>query len=88
MISQLRETNAEIDVYDPWVDPGEALREYGIELSGAPAAAAYDAILLTVAHKQFVGAEASLDLKSLLKPGGIIFDVKGRLEVDDHTFRL
>ena len=88
VISQLRETNAEIDVYDPWVDPGEALREYGIELSGAPAAAAYDAILLTVAHKQFVGAEASLDLKSLLKPGGIIFDVKGRLEVDDHTFRL
>lgn len=88
VITQLKETNAELDVYDPWVDPGEALREYGIELSGTPAAGTYDAILLAVAHKQFVGTEASLDLKSLLKPGGIIFDVKGRLEADDHTFRL
>lgn len=88
VIAQLNETNAQLDVYDPWVDPDEALREYGIELSGSPEAGVYDAILLTVAHKQFVGAEASLDLKSLLKPGGIIFDVKGRLEADDHTFRL
>jgi len=88
VIEHLKETHARIDIHDPWVDPAEARREYGVTLTPMPEQEAYDAILLAVNHKQFIGSEATLDLKSLLKPGGIIFDVKGKLESDECTFRL
>ncbi|WP_407352679.1 nucleotide sugar dehydrogenase [Luteimonas sp. R10] len=88
VLQDLADTNARIEVYDPWVDPDEARHEYGIELSAAPEPALYDAVLLAVAHKQFVGPEATLDIHSLLKPKGIVFDVKGCLPTDGRTFRL
>lgn len=88
VIAQLQDTNAEIDVHDPWVDPEEARVEYGVTLAPAPEQGAYDAVLLAVAHKQFVGDEAIVDLDGILKPGGIIFDVKGCLPRNERTFRL
>ena|SRR5690554_8095715 len=36
----------------------------------------FDAIILTVAHKEFLG----LDLNQFLKEGGVVYDVKGILE--------
>ncbi|MGO3127393.1 MAG: nucleotide sugar dehydrogenase [Luteimonas sp.] len=88
VIAQLKDTNAEIDVHDPWVDPDEARLEYGVTLAPAPEKGVYDAVLLAVAHKQFVGDEATVDLDGILKPGGIIFDVKGCLPRNERTFRL
>jgi UDP-N-acetyl-D-galactosamine dehydrogenase len=88
LVHQLTETNAKVDVYDPWVDAEEARHEYGIELVGRPAPHEYDAIVLAVAHKQFVGAIADLDIAMLLKPAGIIFDVKGVMPVQSNVFRL
>jgi UDP-N-acetyl-D-galactosamine dehydrogenase len=88
ILEQLRPTHARLEVYDPWVNPEEARHEYGVELVGAPAPGSYDAVLLAVAHRQFVGAEATLDVKAMLKPGGIVFDVKGVLPRDEQTFRL
>lgn len=88
VIAELSETNAKIDVYDPWVDSGESQREYGIELVGPPQPETYNAIILAVAHREFVGSDAELDLRSLLKPGGVIFDVKGALPNESGIFRL
>lgn len=88
ILEQLRPTHARLEIYDPWVNPEEARHEYGVELVGAPAPGSYDAVLLAVAHRQFVGAEATLDVKAMLKPGGIVFDVKGVLPRDEQTFRL
>ena len=36
----------------------------------------FDAIVLTVAHSQFL----EMDLKKMLKPEGVIYDVKGILK--------
>jgi len=88
VLQELSDVNANIDVYDPWVDPVEARHEYGITLAEAPEQGAYDAIILAVPHKQFVGENATLDVTSLLKPGGIVFDVKGVLPQDSNVFRL
>ena len=42
-------------VVDPWVDPQEAQREYGISLLPTiPPASRYGAVIAAVAHKQFV----------------------------------
>jgi UDP-N-acetyl-D-galactosamine dehydrogenase len=88
VLHELADTNAGIDVYDPWVDPAEAMHEYGVALAEAPAPGSYDAVILAVAHKQFVGPEAAFDVQALLKPGGIVFDVKGVLPVAANVSRL
>ena len=53
IVDEMRGYGAEVDVCDPWVDGGEAGEEYGIALTGEPASARYDAIILTVAHDTF-----------------------------------
>ena len=88
VISELLQTNAHVDIYDPWVDEGEALHEYGLSLIGKPEVETYDAVLMAVAHHQFVGPSAEFKIDSLLKPGGVIFDVKGCLPAADRTERL
>ena len=44
----------------------------------------YDAIILTVAHKEFL----DLNLNQFLKEGGVVYDVKGILSADDCDAKL
>ena len=65
-----------VDVYDPYADPGEVKREYGIELiSGV--SEQYDAIVLAVSHDEFI----ELDFGSIKKgDNAVIFDTKSALD--------
>lgn len=72
----LAEFGCRVDICDPWADPEEVRKEYGFSSSRAiPAAAAYDAIVLAVSHRQF----RQLDLASLKQPHTVIYDIKGIL---------
>lgn len=75
IIRELRDYQAQVEVYDPWVDAQEAAREYGIEPISTPTPGIYDAIILAVAHQQFreMGAER---IRALGKPDAVLFDVK------------
>lgn len=88
IVRELQDANAHIDVYDPWVDPQDASREYGVELIEAPEQGSYDAVILAVAHEEFVGENAETAPALLLKSAGIVFDVKGALPACDRTYRL
>ncbi|VXA94803.1 Vi polysaccharide biosynthesis protein VipA/TviB [Luteimonas sp. 9C] len=88
VIEELRTTNATVDIHDPWVDAAEAMHEYGIGLLRHPGAGQYDAVVLAVGHKEFVPDGSSGTVESFLKPGGIIFDVKGVLPRSENVFRL
>jgi UDP-N-acetyl-D-glucosamine/UDP-N-acetyl-D-galactosamine dehydrogenase len=88
LLQHLATTNARLEVYDPWVDADEARHEYGVELSPRPETGSYDAIVLAVAHREFVGNEAEFEVHDLLKPGGIVFDVKGVMPDAPNVFRL
>jgi UDP-N-acetyl-D-glucosamine/UDP-N-acetyl-D-galactosamine dehydrogenase len=77
VVEGLREYNAVIEVWDPWVDREEARREFGIEIETvAPAAGHYDAVVIAVGHREFaaLGAEKVRDFG---RPGAVLFDVKG-----------
>ena len=76
----------EVDVYDPWVDAGEAEEEYGVSPIAEPAAGSYDAIVLAVAHREF--ADRGFDIKALGKAEHVIFDVKHVLPLELVTERL
>lgn len=73
--TSLQEYTSNITVYDPWADTDVVHREYGIDIvSQLPASQQqYDAVVLCVAHKQFL----DLDLTRLVRPIGVIYDVKG-----------
>lgn len=88
IISELKSYGLTVDVHDPWVDPGEAAREYGIDLVEKPVAGTYDGVLLAVAHREFreLGAE---DLRKLGHPDGhVLFDLKSLLGKDESELRL
>ena len=71
---ELSDFGMEVDVYDPWANKAEVKKEHGIELV-SELAANYDAIVLTVAHQEFL----NLPYASLKAEGGIIFDIKSVL---------
>ncbi|RXK48866.1 nucleotide sugar dehydrogenase [Aquirufa rosea] len=72
---ELIDFGMEVDVYDPWANPKEVYREHGIKLI-SDLANSYQAIVLTVAHQEFL----HLDYKTLKAPTGILFDIKAILD--------
>jgi UDP-N-acetyl-D-galactosamine dehydrogenase len=75
VIAALRDYAMEVDVCDPWISVAESEHEYGITPIAEPAAGAYDAILLAVAHDQFK-ARGVEGIRAWGKPGAVLFDVK------------
>lgn len=72
---ELSDFGMEVDVYDPWANKAEVKKEHGIDLV-SELASTYDAIVLTVAHQEFL----TLPFASLKAEGGIIFDIKSVLD--------
>ena len=87
IVVELNSYNANVDVYDPWVDKKEAKAEYDIDLIGKLDGGKYDAIILAVAHKQFV--EMGIEqIRKNAKKEHIIFDIKYLLPIDSVDGRL
>ncbi|ADY30455.1 nucleotide sugar dehydrogenase [Cellulophaga lytica] len=76
VIRNLTSYNANLDIYDPWASPEEVLKEYNLNTTQEIPNKTYDAIVLTVAHKEFL----TLDIEKLKNKDGIIYDVKGQLK--------
>lgn len=76
----LGEYSVHRDIYDPWANPERAQKEYGVSLiptiSKTGDEKLYDAVILAVAHEQF----RELNIRSIVREGGVIFDVKGILD--------
>lgn len=72
---ELTDFGMEVDVYDPWANKAEVKKEHGIDLV-SELATTYDAIVLTVAHQEFL----NLPFASLKAENGIIFDIKSVLD--------
>jgi UDP-N-acetyl-D-glucosamine/UDP-N-acetyl-D-galactosamine dehydrogenase len=75
LIEELQSFNCGVDVYDPWVDGEEANSEYGIVPISTPQESHYSAIVVAVAHKEFVemGVE---QIRTFGKSNHILYDIK------------
>ena len=82
----LTEYTQNITVYDPWASAERCKHEYKIDIvSELPAGKKYDAIILGVAHREFI----DLDLIALkASERSVIYDVKGILQRDIIDARL
>ncbi len=73
-----------ITVYDPWANPSHVSHEYNINIVNELPSEKFDAVILAVAHKEFV----ELDIKLLLNEDAIVYDVKGVLDRNITDGRL
>jgi UDP-N-acetyl-D-galactosamine dehydrogenase len=80
---ELKSYNVNVDVYDSWANTNEVRAEFGFDLI-ENLNKKYHAIILTVAHKEFLNQ----NLRSQLIDGGILYDVKGILDTESIDARL
>ena len=75
VISHLQNYGMNLKIYDSWANPSEVQETYNLESTQQLPEESFDAIVLAVAHSEFV----QLDLKPLLKKKSVVYDVKGVL---------
>lgn len=80
----LQEYTNNVTVYDPWANVESVKHEYGIDIVSNLPKRKYDAVILAVAHKEFL----QLDITSLLRERCVVYDVKGVLSRDIVDERL
>lgn len=78
IVEEFSDYGLQVDVYDPWIDPADALHEYGLEMIPSPQRQSYDAIVLAVGHREFV-AMSSQEIRAYGKSRSVLFDVKNIL---------
>ncbi|HUF73631.1 MAG TPA: nucleotide sugar dehydrogenase [Gammaproteobacteria bacterium] len=87
LVRELEAFRCKVEVYDPWVDRDAAVHEYGIRPIDEPEIGAYDAIVVAVAHREFV----ALGFEGIRRFGGpnvVIYDIKSLLPKDKVDGRL
>jgi UDP-N-acetyl-D-galactosamine dehydrogenase len=77
IVHELRSFGIDVVVADPYVDAGEARRQYGLELRPFERIDPADATVLAVAHPAFL-EPGTLD--GTIVSGGVLVDVKSALD--------
>ncbi|WP_158838725.1 nucleotide sugar dehydrogenase [Polaribacter sp. L3A8] len=76
LIYELKEYGANVTIFDPHANSTEVQKEYQLESSIVLPKKKFDAVILVVAHKEFL----SLDFADLKKEKSIVYDVKNFLD--------
>jgi UDP-N-acetyl-D-galactosamine dehydrogenase len=77
VIRALSDYGITVSIYDPWANPEAVKQEYGLETTATLPNQKFDAVVLGVAHKEFL----KLDLASIQNAKCMLYDVKGVLSV-------
>jgi UDP-N-acetyl-D-galactosamine dehydrogenase len=83
VIKALEDYGIQITIFDPWANSTEVQYEYGLTTVNEVPQATFDAVVLGVAHREFL----DLDINALRNNCSILYDVKGVL-VDDVDGKL
>jgi UDP-N-acetyl-D-galactosamine dehydrogenase len=79
VIDELKSFGVEVAVHDPVATPDEARHEYGIELAAWDCLQPADALVVAVAHREYLQRPLA-ELAAKVIPGGCFVDVKSRFE--------
>jgi UDP-N-acetyl-D-galactosamine dehydrogenase len=82
IIAELRQFGVEPLVHDPRALPEEANAEYGVSLCPFGELGALDALIVAVPHREYK-ERPKREIFSLLKPGGVLVDVKSMFSPSD-----
>ena len=88
LVAELQAFGHQVTVYDPLADAEAVEHDYGIKLAESlPKAPSFDAVVLAVRHDEFAQM-TSEQVRSLLAPGGLVYDLKGVLPLHGSDARL
>lgn len=87
VVRELEAACAHVDVFDPLADPDAVEREFGLRMVAEPVPGTYDAVVLAVAHQQFLSMGPG-SLERICKSNCVIFDVKSQLPAGKFDGRL
>lgn len=79
IVRELESYGAEIDVYDPWAYKREAEKLYEVNMIDKPGNDRYDAVVVAVAHKDFLQLSEK-NIKAFCRKESVIYDVKSVLQ--------
>jgi UDP-N-acetyl-D-galactosamine dehydrogenase len=87
IVTELKDYNCDVDVYDPWVNLEDSRLEYGVTPISNLVANTYDAIIIAVAHNQFKTMGCKV-IRAMGKPNVVLCDIKYVLNAADTDLRL
>lgn len=87
VVQKLSGFHCNIDVYDPWIDKEESIREFGITPVEQPEPGKYDAVIIAVAHHQFKSMGITA-IRALGKKNHVLYDIKYILPSEKVDGRL
>ena len=76
VILALADYGIQVTIFDPWAKPSEVNHEYQLVTTRELPTETFDALVLGVAHNEFMG----IDFSKLKKSNSVLFDVKGVLK--------
>jgi UDP-N-acetyl-D-galactosamine dehydrogenase len=79
IVNELQDFGVTVRVHDPYGNSAEAQHEYGISLSSLNEFHNLDGLVFAVAHDAYQKIPVK-DLCAMLRPGGVLVDVKGMLD--------
>jgi UDP-N-acetyl-D-galactosamine dehydrogenase len=68
VIKALKDYGMKVSIYDPWAEPKEVMHEYGLTITNTLPNKKFDAVVLGVSHKEFIG----LNFNSILKTDSVL----------------
>jgi len=84
VVAELEDYGMCVDIYDSLADSEAVAKEYNLTTKAKLPNKKYEAIVLAVAHQEFV----DIDFDNLLVPNGVVYDVKGVLDRDKISGKL
>ena len=87
LVNQFKSFNCNVDVYDPWVNKNQALKEYNIQPIDKPIKNKYDAIIIAVAHDEFKPLTEE-QIRTYGKDKHVLYDIKYLLKASESDGRL
>lgn len=75
VVRALKSFGTDVTIYDPWADVEEVKHEYGLDAEATLPEGTFDAVVLAVAHKEFL----DLDLNAVKSENSVVYDVKNML---------
>jgi UDP-N-acetyl-D-galactosamine dehydrogenase len=87
VVQELSGFHCNIDVYDPWIDKEESIREFGITPVEQLESGKYDAVIIAVAHHQFKSMGTTA-MRALGKKNHVLYDIKYILPAENVDGRL
>lgn len=73
VINALQDYGVLLSIYDPWANPADVMKQYGLINCNCIPEEKFDAIVLGVAHKEFL----NLDFTPFMNANSVLYDVKG-----------